>query len=171
MGILGRITEKAQPVKVKLSQSTVGTGGHSIDKSKVLSPTDATVINPMNTGLGETVRTKEVSTTPRYHSVEEAKQLKEEADQKQREAKATKRAYKSLKRIEEADADVHSSHRSYLRGVADSELTKKRADAKTAKHLHRQRPQYERLGIGIDKANQQATTRIAELRAKIESTR
>ena len=55
-----------------------------------------------------------------------------------------------------------------LEGVADSELTKKRADASTAKHLHALRPEYAKLGFGVDRADGKAQQRIDELKAKIK---
>ncbi len=83
-------------------------------------------------------------------------------------ARQSKRAYKSLAKIENADAVVHSHHRTYIKGVADSELTKKRADASTAKHLHALRPEYAKLGFGVDRADGKAQQRIDELKAKIK---
>lgn len=167
MGILAKITNAAKQSNSNQS-SSLATGGHAISKEQVLSPTDPTAINPMNAGTWETVRTTPVNHSPRYFTKDEANALKNLAQEKQSDASATKRAYKSLKRIEQSDAVVHTAHRGYIRGVADAELTKKRADAKTARHLHGQRPQYARLGFGLDRAEDIATARIAELKAKIQ---
>ena len=169
MGLLSRITNTGKTSNS--NQSSLGTGGHAIDKNQVLSPTDPRVINPMNAGTWESVRTAPINHTPRYFTKDEAVALKNLAQEKQQNAKASQRAYKSLKRIEQADAQVHNAHRGYVRGVADSELVKKRADAKTARHLHGQRPQYAKLGLGLDKAENQAQQRIEELKAKIKATR
>ncbi|MHC5728781.1 MAG: hypothetical protein ACYTXY_32625, partial [Nostoc sp.] len=59
-------------------------------------------------------------------------------------------------------------HRNYIKGVADGELTKKRSDASTARHLHALRPEYAKLGFGLDRAEDKAQQRIDELKAKIK---
>ncbi|WP_017654575.1 hypothetical protein [Fortiea contorta] len=167
MGILARITSAGKSSS-KESQSSLATGGHGIDKNRVLSPTDPTAINPMNAGSWETVRTAPINNTPRYFNKAEADALKELATEKADGARQSRRAYRSLTKIENADAAVHKHHRSYVRGAADSELTKKRADASTARHLHALRPEYAKLGFGLDRAENKAQQRIQELRAKIK---
>lgn len=169
MGILARITSAAKSSSSKSSnESSLSAGGHGIDKNQVLAPTDPTVINPMNAGTWASVRTAPISETPRYFNKTEADALKQVATQKREQARQAKRAYKSLKNLEQSDAQVHTSHRNYIKGVADSELTKKRADASTARHLHTQRPEYARLGCGLDRAEDKAQQRIDELKAKIK---
>jgi len=51
--------------------------------------------------------------------------------------------------------------------VAENELGKKRADAGLAKKLHGLRPGYARLGLGIDKAENDARTRIDAIKSKL----
>ncbi len=169
MGFLARITSAGK--SSNSNQSSLATGGHAIDKNVVLSPTDPTAINPMNAGTWQTVRTAPINDNPRYFTKEEANALKELAKDKTEGARQSQRAYKSLSKIESADAQVHKHHRNYIRGVADAELTKKRADASTARHLHRQRPEYAKLGLGIDRAEDKAAQRIAELKAKIKASK
>jgi hypothetical protein len=169
MGILARITNAGK--SSNSNQSSLATGGHAIDKNQVLAPTDPTAINPMNAGTWQTVRTAPVNDSPRYFTKEEANALKQLAKEKTEGARESKRAYRSLKKIEASDAEVHKNHRNYIRGVADAELTKKRADASTAKHLHRQRPEYARLGVGLDNAENKAQQRIEELKAKLKGSR
>ena len=82
-------------------------------------------------------------------------------------ARQSKRAYGALVKIEEADKSVHKSHRKYEGAVAENELGKKRADAGLAKKLHGLRPGYARLGLGIDKADSDARTRIDAIKAKL----
>ncbi|MDZ8085601.1 MAG: hypothetical protein RMY16_08395 [Nostoc sp. DedQUE12b] len=167
MGILARITNAAKSSN-KSNEPSFSTGAHGIDKNRVLSPTDPTVINPVNAGNWETVRTAPVNDTPRYFNKAEADALKRVATQKSLEARQAKRAYKSLKKLEQSDAQVHTAHRNYIKGVADSELTKKRSDATTARHLHTLRPEYAKLGFGLDRAENKAQQRIDELKAKIK---
>lgn len=168
MGILARITSAAKSSSNKSNESSLSSGGHGIDKNRVLSPTDPTVINPVNAGTWETVRSAPVNDTPRYFNKAEADALKQFSKQKTEEARQAKRAYKSLKTLEQSDAQVHTAHRNYIKGVADSELTKKRADASAARHLHTLRPEYARLGFGLDRAEDKARLRIDELKAKIK---
>ncbi|MEH2390029.1 MAG: hypothetical protein V7K14_30550 [Nostoc sp.] len=167
MGILARITNAAKSSK-NGNESSLSSGGHGIDKNRVLAPTDPDVVNPVNAGTWETVRTAPVNHTPRYFNKAEADALKQVAAQKKQEARQAKRAYKSLETLEQSDAQVHREHRKYIREVADSELTKKRADASTARHLHTLRPEYARLGFGLDRAENRAQQRIDELKAKIK---
>ena len=170
MGILARITSAAKSSN-KSNESSLSSGGHGINKNQVLAPTDPTVINPMNAGTWQTVRTAPISETPRYFNKAEADALKQVAVQKKQEARQAKRAYKSLKTLEQSDAQVHTAHRNYIKGVADSELIKKRSDASTARHLHTLRPEYARLGSGLDRAESRAQQRVDELKVKIKENR
>ncbi|MDZ8083424.1 MAG: hypothetical protein RMX35_30710 [Nostoc sp. DcaGUA01] len=167
MGMLSRIT--GQGNNDKSSNSSLATGGHAINKDVVLNPTAPDVINPMQSGNWSTVRSTPINHDPRYFTKEEADALKTVATSKQQGARQSKRAYKSLKKIENADAQVHAAHRGYIRGVADSELVKKRSDAATARHLHALRPEYAKLGMGLDRAENNAQQRINELRAKVKA--
>src|SRR4029450_12046037 len=106
MGVLARITRAAKSSSDN-NQSSLASGGHAIDKNRVLAPTDPTVINPTNAGTWETVRTAPVNDTPRYYNKDEANALKQLATQKTEGARQAKRAYKSLKKIEVADSQVH----------------------------------------------------------------
>jgi hypothetical protein len=142
-------------------------GNHAIDKSKVLAATDAAVITPTNPGSFASIRTTPIVPEPRYFDKEQADALKGLAKEKIDGARQAKRAYKALGQIEEADAKVHKSHRKYEGAVATNELTKKRSDTGLAKKLHGMRPGYARLGLGIDKADSDARTRIDAIKAKL----
>jgi hypothetical protein len=154
-------------------QSTAGKisasndGSHAIDKSKVLASTDDRVITPLNPGNFGSVRTVPVVSAPRYFTKEEANAMKGLAKDKTDGARQSKRVYKFLGKIEAADKTVHKEHRKYEGAVAENELGKKRADVGLAKKLHGLRPGYARLGLGIDKADSDARTRIDEIKAKL----
>jgi hypothetical protein len=142
-------------------------GNHAIDKSKVLASTDTSVITPLNPGNFSSIRSVPVVSDPRYFDREQADKLKELAKEKTDGARQSKRAYKALTKIEAADKTVHKEHRKYEGAVADNELGKKRADTGLAKKLHSMRPGYARLGLGIDKADSDARTRIDAIKAKL----
>jgi hypothetical protein len=142
-------------------------GNHAIDKSKVLASTDDRVITPLNPGNFGSVRTVPVVPAPRYFTKEEADAMKGLAHEKTDGARQAKRAYKALSKIEAADKTVHQQHRKYESAVAENELGKKRADVGLAKKLHSMRPGYARLGLGIDKADSDARTRIDEIKTKL----
>jgi hypothetical protein len=163
MGILARITGKSNSTESALSQS-----GHNINHSQVLKPTVVDVINPLNPGNWSSVRTAPINHDPRYFTKEEADGLKNLATAKADGARQSQRAYKSLKKIESSDAQVHNAHRGYIRGVADSELHKQRANAATGRHLHALRPEYAKLGMGLEAADNKAQNRINELKVKIQ---
>ncbi|MBE9119328.1 hypothetical protein IQ269_00540 [Tychonema sp. LEGE 07199] len=142
-------------------------GGHAIDKSKVLAQTDAAAISPLNPGDFGSIRSVPVVPAPRYFTKDEADGLKDLAKEKTDGARQAKRGYKALGKIEAADAVVHKEHRKYEGVVADNELKKVRSNAGLAKKLHGLRPGYARLGMGIDKAENDARTRIDAIRAKL----
>ena len=142
-------------------------GGHAIDKSRVLAQTDAGAISPTNPGNFGSIRSVPVVPEPRYFDREQADKLKELAKEKTDGARQSKRAYKALGKIEEADATVHKEHRKYEGVVAENELKKVRGNAGLAKKLHALRPGYARLGLGIDKADSDARTRIDAIKAKL----
>jgi hypothetical protein len=142
-------------------------GNHAIDKAKVLASTDTSVITPLNPGNFDSVRSVPVVPAPRYFTKEEADAMKVLAKGKTDGARQSKRAYKALTKIEAADKTVHKEHRKYEGAVAENELGKKRSDAGLAKKLHELRPGYARLGLGIDKADSDARTRIDAIKAKL----
>ncbi len=147
--------------------STVNSGSHEIDKSKVLAATSPGVITPTNPGNFTSVRSAPIVPDPRYFTKEEADAMKVLAKEKTDGARQSKRAYKALGKIEAADKTVHKEHRKYERAVAENELGKKCSDAGLAKKLHGLRPGYARLGLGIDKADSDARTRIDAIKAKL----
>jgi hypothetical protein len=140
---------------------------HAIDKSKVLAQTDAGVITPNTPGNFSSIRSVPVVPDPRYFEREQADKLKELAQAKTDCARQSKRVYKFLAKIEAADKTVHKEHRKYEGVVAENELGKKRADVGLAKKLHSMRPGYACLGLGIDKADSDARTRIDAIKAKL----
>ena len=147
--------------------STTNDGNHAIDKSRVLAQTGPGVITPNTPGNFGSIRSVPVVPEPRYFDREQADRLKELAKEKTDGARQSKRAYKALGKIEEADATVHKEHRKYEGVVAENELKKVRGNASLAKKLHALRPGYARLGMGIDKAENDARTRIDAIKAKL----
>jgi hypothetical protein len=165
MSLQLRLFGGGQTASGKISASN--DGNHAIDKSKVLASTDTSVITPLAPGNFSSIRSVPVVPNPRYFDREQADKLKELAKEKTEGAKQSKRAYKSLAKIEDADKTVHKEHRKYEGTVAENELGKKRSDAGLAKKLHGLRPGYARLGLGIDKADADARTRIDAIKAKL----
>ena len=165
MSLQLRLFGGGQPTAGKISASN--DGNHAIDKSKVLAQTDALVITPNNPGNFSSIRSVPVVPNPRYFTKEEADAMKGLAKEKTNGARQSKRVYKFLAKIEAADKTVHKEHRKYEGVVAENELGKKRSDAGLAKKLHGLRPGYARLGLGIDKADSDARTRIDEIKTKL----
>jgi hypothetical protein len=153
--------------KSAASSDLAEVGGHAIDKSKVLAETAPGVITPNNPGNFSSIRTAPIVAKPTYCDRDTADKLKELAKEKTEDARHTKRAYKALTQIEEADATVHKAHRKYEGAVAENELKKVRSNAGLAKKLHGLRPGYARLGMGIDKAENDARTRIDAIKARL----
>jgi hypothetical protein len=145
------------------------TGDHAINTDKVLAATDDNVINPLNPGNWESIRSHEVVSTPQYFTKEQAEQYKATAKAKTEGATATKKVYKSLEKIEKADTVVHKSHRGYQKTVANCEAEKIRSNARLARRLHSLRPEYTQMGKGLENASAKADARILELRSKIKA--
>jgi hypothetical protein len=164
MSLQLRLFGGGKPAAGKISAND---GSHAIDKSKVLAQTAPGVITPNTPGNFSSIRSVPVVPDPRYFDREQADKLKELAKAKTEGARQSKRVYKFLAKIEAADKTVHKEHRKYEGAVADNELGKKRADTGLAKKLHGLRPGYARLGLGIDKADSDARTRIDEIKAKL----
>jgi hypothetical protein len=164
MSLQLRLFGGGKPAAGKISGND---GNHAIDKSKVLASTDTSVLTPLKPGNFSSIRSVPVVPDPRYFDREQADKLKELAKEKTDGARQSKRAYKSLAKIEAADKTVHKEHRKYEGAVAENELGKKRSDAGLAKKLHGLRPGYARLGLGIDKADSDARTRIDAIKAKL----
>ncbi len=142
-------------------------GSHAIDKSKVLASTGPGVITPTNPGNFGSIRSVPVVPDPRYFSREEADAVRELKKEKVAGARITKGAYKDLGKIEEADATVHKAHRKYEGVVAENELKKVRGNASLAKKLYGLTPGYARLGLGMDKAENNARGRIDKIKADL----
>lgn len=169
MGILGTVAKVGTGGNDDGKNKRTYQGDHNLSLDDALNPTDDNVINPLNQNVWDSIRTQGVVTTPQYFSQAQADQLKTLAKTKKAEAIATQKAYKALGSLEKSDTTVHTSHRKYQKSVADCELIKQRSNASLARKLHRQRPQYTQLGVGIQKAESKANTRVTELRTKFES--
>ncbi|MEG4861215.1 hypothetical protein QUB75_27105 [Microcoleus sp. K1-B6] len=142
-------------------------GSHAIDKSKVLAQTGVGVITPSTPGNFGSIRSVPVVPNPMYFSREQADAVKDLKKEKVEGARITKGVYKDLGKIEEADAVVHKAHRKYEGGVAENELKKVRSNASLAKKLHGMRSGYARLGLGVDKAENDARVRIDAIKARL----
>ena len=81
-------------------------------------------------------------------------------------AKNTVKTYQALSAMEQADSLVHAAHRGYQAQMAKGEIQKIKANAQLAKTLHGLRPSYEAARLSISGADQQASNRVADLKAK-----
>ena len=81
---------------INLLGSATTADTRSIDKSKVLASTDASVITPLNPGNFSSIRRVPVVPAPRYFTKEEADAMKDLAKEKTDGARQSKRAYKAL---------------------------------------------------------------------------
>ena len=134
---------------------------------KLAAPTDAKAITPLNPGNFATIRTAAIIEAPQYFSKEEADERKKLAKEKTEGARYTKKYLKATSQIEEADATVHVAYRKHQKVLATTEYTKKKADVGLAKHLLGLAPGYAKLGVGLEKAENRATERIAAIQAKL----
>lgn len=138
-------------------------GSHNLDTNKVLATTDSAVPTPMNADFSS-IRTAPVVTKPRYFTKQEAEALKALSREKRIMAEASRTAYNALKNIDNADTEVHTTHRRYQGKIARNELEKQQANAELAKKLHNLRPGYSELHSQVETANQAATAAINAIR-------
>lgn len=143
-------------------------GGHNLDRSKILQATDEMALTPKNPGNFKGIRSIPVLTEPRYFSQEEAQALADRARQAKEGVTHTKRAVKALAKIDTCDRKVNNLYyRKYAPVIASNELSKKRAMVSYAKHQHGLRPGYAALGVGLEKAENNAEQRISAIAATL----
>lgn len=150
------------------SQSWESLSDHNISSSKVLASTDDQVPTPRNPGQFKSVRSIPVLAEPRYFDARESKALKELAKEKKAQSKYTKEAFEAMRQIDDADVTVHTAfyeHRQYL---ARNEVKKLTANAKYAGELHKLRPKYADLGLGLESAERTATVKIQQMKQKMQ---
>jgi hypothetical protein len=146
------------------------TGGHNIQKSNVLRPTDGQAFSPENPGNFGTVRSIPVIQNPRYFTVEEAQAIEKFRDQRKEQLAATKRAYKAVTEVDGYDVEVQVTHNKYAEKIAGNEVKKLTSNAAYAKKLHALRPAYARLSAELDKAEVQMDRRVGEIYSEIQAT-
>lgn len=137
--------------------------GHDISKGKALAPTGKDVPSPHNADFSS-VRSAPVVQAPTYFDARTAAALEALASEREAMSKHTKKAYSALKRVDNADTDVHTTHRKYQTVLAENEVTKLQSNAKLAEKLHGMRPEYERMGQRIEQANHSASAAIAAIK-------
>lgn len=166
MGFLSRATgikPHVAPPSGKLSND----GGHVLNKNTILRHTTPDAISPLQPGDWSSLRSAPVVPRPMYFTREASNKLAEMRSQLRENLAATKSAYKSLSKIEEMDAEVVKHHRRYQGKVADGELTKLKANARLARHLHAIRPDYARMGAGLERAEKSADRQVEALKSSI----
>ena len=134
-------------------------GSHNLDTNKVLAATDSAVPTPTNADFSS-IRTAPVVTKPRYFTRQEAEALKALSKEKRIMADASRTAYNALKNIDNADTEVHTTHRRYQGKIARNELEKQQSNAELAKKLHNLRPGYAELHSQVETANVAAANAI-----------
>ena len=142
-------------------------GGHSIDKSKVLTSTDEQALSPMNPGSFASIRSVPVIETPRYATKEEAKAMRELAQEKKKGVKHTRSLYQSALAIDGCDVKVHKEHQKYKGGIARNELKKIKASTTYATGLHGLREGYAKQGMRLDNADTKARAGIDAIKAQL----
>lgn len=135
----------------------------------VLKATDRSVFSPSNPGSLGSVRTAPVVGNPRYFTRQEADALAQLLREKQEQKEHAYRSYAALQGIEKADAAVHCLHYNYAAQVASSELQKLSATQNYAVNLHALRPGMAALGTDLSHAANQASDRIAAIKAGLRS--
>jgi len=148
------------------NQQDTNVEGHSISASSALMPTDEAVIRPTMSGSWSSLRTQPIIAEPRYFTELETKSMVEQAKNRVKGAKNTVKTYRALSAMEQADAMVHTAHRGYQAQMAKGEMQKLKSNAQLAKTLHGLRPGYTAAQLMVSGAEQRASNRVVELKAK-----
>ena len=146
-------------------------GGHGINSSSLLAPTNPNALSPTNPGNLTNVRTHKIVDQPRFFTKEQADQLCTNEALASYILKHTKRAFGALGRQEGNDAELQQTYRTYQTRVATAEAKKVRSNANYGKVLQGMRAGYAQLGYGYQQVEMAATQRVTEIKARLAGIR
>lgn len=139
-------------------------GKHSnLDANSVHSKSAQNAITPDSPGSWEAYRAVPVVEKARAFTEEEADALTELEKQERMKRKASKKAYEKLEKIGNHQTAVNRFHEKYRRNEARNERRIQGYKNTSAKYLHSLRPEYAKLGQGLEQSAQQADQAINDL--------
>lgn len=139
----------------------------NLDANSVHQKSAQNAITPDSPGSWKSYRAVPVVTEARAFTEEEADALTEVEKQERMKRKASKKAYEKLEKISNNGTVINRYHEKYRRNEARNERRMQGYKNTSAKYLHGLRPEYAKLGQGLEKASQAADQAISQLAAQL----
>lgn len=140
---------------------------NNLDANSVHSKSAQNAITPDSPGSWEAYRAVPVVEKARAFNEEEADALTELEKQERMKRKASKKAYEKLEKIGNHQTAVNRFHEKYRRNEARNERRIQGYKNTSAKYLHSLRPEYAKLGQGLEQSAQQADQAINALMGQL----
>lgn len=140
---------------------------NNLDAVSVHSKSAQNAITPDSPGSWTAYRAAPVVEQARAFTEEEADALTELEKDVRSKRKATKKSYEKLEKIGNHGTAINRHHEKYRRNEARNEKRIQGYKNTSAKYLHSLRPEYAKLGQGLEKAAAAADQAIANLMASL----
>lgn len=140
---------------------------NNLDANSVHSKSANNAITPDSPGNWTAYRAVPVVEQARAFTEEEADALTELEKDTRRKRKASKKAYEKLQKIGNHQTAINRHHESYRRNEARNERRIQGYKNTSAKYLHSLRPEYAKLGQGLEQSAQQADQAINALMGQL----
>lgn len=140
---------------------------NNLDANSVHSKSAGNAITPDSPGSWNAYRAVPVVEQARSFTEEEADALTELEKDTRSKRKASKRAYDKLQKIGNHQTAINRHHETYRRNEGRNEKRIQGYKNTSAKYLHSLRPEYAKLGQGLEKAAQAADQAISQLMAQL----
>ena len=139
----------------------------NLDANSVHIKSAPNAITPDSPGSWKSYREVPVLEEARAFTEEEADAIDEKKKETRIKRKASKRAYKDLQEIDNDETTINRYHENYRRNSGRNERRKQGYKNTSAKYLHSLRPEYAKMGQGLEKAAQAADQAINNLMAQL----
>ena len=140
---------------------------NNLDANSVHLKSADNAITPDSPGSWKSYRAVPVVEQARAFTEEEADALTELEKQERMKRKASKKAYEKLEKIGNHQTAVNRHHEKYRRNEARNERRMQGFKNTSAKYLHSLRPEYAKLGQGLEQAAQAADQAISALMSQL----
>jgi|AGSF01.1.fsa_nt_gi hypothetical protein len=140
---------------------------NNLDANSVHLKSADNAITPDSPGSWKSYRAVPVVEQARAFTEEEADALTELEKQERMKRKASKKAYEKLEKIGNHQTAVNRHHEKYRRNEARNERRMQGFKNTSAKYLHSLRPEYAKLGQGLEQAAQAADQAIGALMSQL----
>ena len=138
-------------------------GQHKLKKEEIFRKSHAQAITPDSPGSWQSFRFAPPPTEARPISGEEAEALKGLAKQSGELVKSTRKGHKALRKLSENSVQINKEFEKTRRVEGRNEVRMQSFKATSARCLHGLRPEFAKLGQGLQEAEASADQAIAQL--------